>query len=61
MSEQAVQGMLLEIPAADPCERESAPKTPPRFRMIDRDQMLLRTVDVESWWRRTMPRGRSGS
>lgn len=42
-----MQGMLLDVPASATGEQNHAPEAPPQFRMIDRNQLLMRTLDVE--------------
>lgn len=48
MSEPHRQGVLLEVPASRPQRQGMAPRGAPRFRAIDRAQMVMRSVDVEN-------------
>lgn len=47
MSEKFIQDVLLDVPTSTSCAKISVLEAPPRFRRIDRNQLLLRTVDVE--------------
>lgn len=47
MSNQAKQGILLDVPASASSEQKNTLEAPPRFRTIDRNQLLMRVVDVE--------------